>query len=129
MMSKHSGDQGYQAFRILQVPFIIAPIILGLDKFFYLLTNWSNYISPLALKILNHHDREFMIVAGVIEVIVGIGVLFKPKIFAYIIALWLLGIVINLLLIGHYFDIALRDVCLMLGALALGRLSQKYSEL
>lgn len=127
-MSKYSGDPGYQAFRILQVAFVVAPIIAGLDKFFYLLANWSNYISPIALKVLNYHDREFMMVAGVIEVIAGIGVLFKPKIFAYIVAVWLLGIVINLLLIGQFFDIALRDVGLMLGALALGRLSQKYSE-
>lgn len=126
-MSKFPGDKGYQAFRILQVAFVIAPIIAGLDKFFYLLTNWSNYLSPLVLQIVNNHDRGFMMVAGVIEIIAGIGVIFKPKIFAYIISLWLLGIVINLLITGHYFDIALRDIGLLLAAFSLGKLSQKYS--
>lgn len=127
-MSKFPGDKGYQAFRILQVAFVIAPIIAGLDKFFYLLTNWSNYLSPLVLQIVNNHDRGFMMVAGVIEIIAGIGVIFKPKIFAYIISLWLLGIVINLLITGHYFDIALRDIGLLLAAFSLGKLSQKYSS-
>ena len=126
-MSKFSEDRGYQAFRILQIVFIIAPILAGLDKFFYLLTDWSNYISPLVLKIINNHDRGFMMIAGVIEMIAGIGIIFKPKIFAYIISLWLLGIIVNLFLTGHYFDIVLRDVGLLLSAIALGRLSEKYA--
>ena len=127
-MSKFSGDQGYQAFRILQVAFVLAPLIAGLDKFFYLLANWSNYIAPFALKILNHHDRGFMMIVGVIEIIAGLGVIYKPRIFAYIVALWLFCIIINLLLTGTYFDIALRDFGLLLGAVSLGKLSQKYSD-
>lgn len=127
-MSRFSGDRGYQAFRLLQVVFVVAPILAGIDKFFYLLTDWSNYISPLALKVINYHDHGFMMMAGVIEVIAGIGIIFKPKIFSYIVALWLLGIIINLLLTGKYFDIALRDVGLFLSAIALGRLSEKYAE-
>ena len=126
-MSKFPNDQGYQAFRILQIVFIIAPILAGLDKFFYLLTQWSNYISPLVLKIINNHDRGFMMVAGVIEIIAGIGIIFKPRIFSYIVSLWLLGIIINLLLTEHYFDIALRDIGLFLSAIALSRLSEKYA--
>jgi hypothetical protein len=126
-MSKFSGDQGYQAFRILQVAFVIAPIVAGLDKFFYLLTNWSNYIAPFVLRLVHHHDRGFMMVVGVIEIIAGVGVLFKPKIFAYIVSLWLVGIIINLLLTGNYFDIILRDAGLCLAALALGKLSRKYT--
>jgi len=127
-MSRFSEDHGYQAFRILQVTFVIAPILAGLDKFFYLLTNWSQYIAPVALSFLNGHDRGFMILAGVIEIIAGIGVIFKPQIFAYIVSLWLLGIIINLLLTGHYFDIALRDLGLLLAAVSLGRLSAKYAH-
>jgi uncharacterized membrane protein HdeD (DUF308 family) len=126
-MSKHLEDRGYQAFRILQIAFVVAPILAGLDKFFYFLANWSLYISPLALRVIHNHDRGFMMIAGAIEIIAGIGVFFKPKIFAYIICLWLLGIIFNLLLTGHYFDIALRDVGLFLAALALARLSGKYS--
>jgi len=127
-MSKFSGDKGYQAYRILQIVFVIAPIIAGLDKFFYLLTNWSNYLSPTTLQMIQYHDRAFMAVVGIVEIIAGIGTLFKPKIFAYIIFLWLIGIIINLLLTGQYFDIALRDIGLMLAALALGRLSHKYQN-
>jgi len=125
--STDTKDPGYQAFHILQVAFIIAPLIAGLDKFFYLLANWSQYLSPLALRMLGGHERGFMMLVGVIEVIAGLGVYCKPKIFSYVVALWLLGIVVNLLMTGHYFDIALRDVGLMLGALALGKLSQKYA--
>ncbi len=126
-MSKFSGDCGYQAFRILQVTFVIAPILAGLDKFFYLLTNWSQYISPFALRVIHYHDHGFMMFAGVIEIIAGIGIIFKPRIFAYIVAVWLLGIIINLLMTGHYFDIALRDVGLLLAAVSLGTLSKKYA--
>lgn len=126
-MSKFSGEPGYQAFRILQFVFIVAPILAGLDKFFYLLTNWSNYLSPLTLQIIGGHDRAFMMVVGIVEIIAGIGVFFKPKIFAYIVSLWLLGIIVNLLLTGQYFDIALRDLGLLLAAFSLGRLSKKYA--
>lgn len=126
-MSKFPGDPGYQAFRVLQVAFVIVPIIAGLDKFFSFLANWSNYLSPLALQIIQNHDRGFMMMGGVVEVIVGLGIIFKPRVFAYIVSLWLLGIVINLVLSGHYFDIALRDVGLLLAAFALGKLSRKYA--
>lgn len=126
-MSLYSGDKGYQAFRILQIALIIPPILAGLDKFLYSLTNWCSYISPFALQILHGHVRGFMMIVGAFEIVVGIGILFKPKIFAYLLALWLLCIIINLLMTGHYFDIALRDFGLFLSAVALGRLSQKYA--
>lgn len=128
MSKKSTGDMGNQAFRILQVVFVIAPIIAGLDKFFYFLTNWSKYLAPFVLKTIHHHDRGFMMIVGVIEIIAGIGVIFKPKIFAYIVFLWLLCITINLLSTGTHFDIALRDFGLCLSALALARLSQKYAN-
>jgi hypothetical protein len=121
------SDTSYQAFVLLRITFVIAPILAGLDKFFYVLTNWSNYISPLVLQIMQGHDRGFMAVVGVIEIIAGLGVLAKPKLFSYIVALWLLGIIINLSLTGQYFDIALRDLGLCLSAIALGRLSHKYA--
>ncbi len=125
-MAKFFEDRAYQAYCILRLAFIVAPIVAGLDKFFNLLVNWSQYLSPFAMRMINYHGQGFMMVAGVVEVIAGIGVYYKPKLFSYIVALWLLGIIINLLLTGKYFDIALRDLGLMLGALALGSLSQKY---
>jgi hypothetical protein len=119
-------DRGYQAFRILQIAFIAAPILAGVDKFFYLLTDWSQYISPFVLNILHGKARLLMGCVGVVEIVAGIGVLYKPKIFSYIVGLWLCGIILNLLLTGHYLDIALRDLGLALSAFALGKLSQKY---
>ena len=126
-MSQFAGDPGYQAFRILQATFVIAPVLAGLDKFFNMLTNWAQYLSPLAMQIVTTHAHGFMMLVGAIEVIAGIGVFFKPKIFSYVVCLWLLGIIVNLLFSGNYFDIALRDLGLSLAALSLGRLSQKYA--
>lgn len=127
-MSKVAHDCCYHAFRLLQIAFVAAPLLAGLDKFFYLLTNWSQYLSPWALKMVNNHDQGFMMAVGVVEIIAGIGMIFKPKIFSYIVALWLLAIIVNLLSTGHYFDIALRDLGLLIGAVALGSLSQKYEK-
>lgn len=126
-MSKYQGDYGYQAFRILQLTFIIAPILAGLDKFFYFLTDWSIYLSPTALEAIKGYGKPFLYAVGVIEIIVGIGMIFKPKFFAYVASLWLLLIVINLIFLGRYWDIALRDLGLCLAALALGRISHKYT--
>lgn len=114
----------YQAYQILHFAFTVAPLLAGLDKFFNFLTNWEQYLSSPFNVFGNSHTT--MLVVGVIEIIAGIGVWFKPKIFAYIVALWLLGIIINLLLLQNFYDVALRDLGLLLGALALARLSQKY---
>jgi len=119
-------DKGYLAFRILQMTFIVAPIVAGLDKFFHYLADWSVYLAPEVAEMTQLHGSTFMYIVGIVEIIVGIGVIFKPKIFAYVISLWLLGIIINLVIAGHYYDIALRDLGLMLAAFSLGLLSQKY---
>jgi len=113
-----------QAFMILRFGFTVAPILAGLDKFFDLLVDWDKYLSPMANNALGGHGHQFMMVVGVIEIIAGIGVAIKPRIFAYIVAIWLVLIILNLLSIPGYYDIALRDLGLALGALALGRLSQ-----
>lgn len=125
-METMTKDPRYVAFRILQFTFVVAPLIAGVDKFFYLLTNWSAYIAPFFLQIINYHDRGFMMLVGVIEIIAGLGVIFRPKLFAYVVALWLFAIIINLLLTGQYFDIALRDLGLCLSAISLGILSPKH---
>ncbi|HUD01505.1 MAG TPA: hypothetical protein VMR37_04210 [Rhabdochlamydiaceae bacterium] len=126
-MSRYKGDHAHQAFRILQVVFVLLPIIAGLDKFFSYLTNWSDYLSPMAWQMIDGHADAFFMVVGVIEIIAGLGVLFKPRIFAYIVSAWLLLIVINLLILGGlYYDVALRDIGLMFSAFALGKLAQRY---
>ena len=119
---------GYQAYQILRFGFTVAPILAGLDKFLHLLTDWDKYLPAVVNNILGGHGHEFMMVVGVIEIVAGIGVFFKPKIFAYVVSLWLVVIIVNLLMIPGYFDVALRDLGLALGALALGRLSSQYSN-
>jgi hypothetical protein len=126
-------DPVYQAYRLLHVGFTIAPIVAGIDKFFHILTDWDAYLAPVANRVLGGHGHAFMLVVGVIEIIAGIGVALRPRIFSYVVAAWLLGIIVNLLLIPpsnplpHY-DVALRDFGLLLGALALGRLSAPFAR-
>jgi uncharacterized membrane protein YphA (DoxX/SURF4 family) len=123
-----SGSPAHQAFRILQFGFTVAPILAGLDKFFHLLVNWDQYLPGVVANASPIPAHTLMLVVGVIEIVAGIGVWLKPRIFAYIVAAWLATIIINLLLIPGYFDVALRDLGLCLGALALGRLSQQYAR-
>jgi hypothetical protein len=112
-----------QAYRILHLGFTVAPILAGLDKFTNLLANWEQYLAPSIAAMLPVSAGTFMAVVGVIEVVAGIGVFLRPRIFAYVVAAWLFGIILTLLVGGHYLDVALRDLGLALGALALARLS------
>ncbi len=123
-----TSNPSYQAFQILRLGFTVAPIVAGVDKFTHLLVNWDQYLPAFVNKMLGGHGHEFMLVAGVIEIIAGIGVFLKPRIFAYVVSAWLVLIIINLLMIPGYFDVALRDLGLALGALALGRLSKEFSN-
>ncbi len=111
---------------ILRFGFTVAPIVAGLDKFLHLLVNWDQYLPSLTNRLVGGHGHELMLAVGVIEIVAGLGVAFKPRIFAYVVAAWLLLIILNLLAIPGYYDIALRDLGLLLGALALGRLSQIF---
>jgi hypothetical protein len=117
-----------QAYQILHLAFTVAPLIAGLDKFFNLLVNWTQYLPGFVVNLSGGHGQALMYIVGVIEIAAGIGVWFKPRIFAYVVAAWLVLIILNLLMIPGYFDVALRDFGLALGALALGRLSQEYSH-
>lgn len=119
---------GYQAYQILRTGFTVAPIVAGLDKFFHLLVNWDQYLPAFVNNLTGGHGHELMLAVGVIEIVAGLGVAFKPRIFAYVVAAWLLLIVVNLLMIPGFFDVALRDFGLALGALALARLSQEYDR-
>src|SRR5262249_592218 len=118
---------GRQAFQILHFAFTVAPILAGLDKFFNLLVDWTRYLPSFINDLSGGRGPMMMYMVGVIEIIAGLGVWFKPRIFAYVGAAWLLVIMVNLVLIRGYFDGAVGDLGLALGALALGRLSQEYS--
>jgi hypothetical protein len=113
-----------QAYQILHIAFTIAPIIAGLDKFTNLLVDWSYYLSPFALMTLPVSGDTFMYIVGVVEIAAGLVVFFKPRYGGYLVAVWLWGIILNLLLVPGFFDVALRDFGLSLGALALARLSE-----
>ena len=123
-----TSSPAYQAYWILHVGFTVAPILAGLDKFLHLLVNWDQYLPGVVANASPIQPHMLMLIVGVIEVVAGIGVWFKPRIFAYIVAVWLVVIIINLLLIPGYFDIALRDFGLFLAALALARLSQQFAR-
>ncbi len=126
--SVSAASPSYQAFLILRTGFTVAPIVAGLDKFFNLLVNWEQYLPGFVSNLTGGHGHELMLAVGVIEIIAGLGVAFKPRLFAYVVSAWLLLIVANLLMIPGYFDVALRDFGLSLGALALARLSSEYDR-
>ncbi len=121
-----SASPAYQAYQILHVALSIAPVIAGLDKFFHVLVDWDKYLSPIVPQMLHIPAHTFMLGVGVIEIVAGLLVAFAPTIGAWIVGLWLCGIVVNLLSMPAYFDIALRDLGLALGSFALARLAAEY---
>lgn len=118
-----SGTPAQQGFLLLRTGFTVAPILFGLDKFAELLTNWERYLAPQIDRLVPGTAHQAMLLVGVIEIAAGILVAVRPRIGGYVVAAWLAGIIVNLLLIGDYFDIALRDFGLLVGALALARLA------
>jgi hypothetical protein len=118
----------YQAYQILHIAFTVAPIVAGIDKFFHFLVNWDLYLAPIVPNTLHISAHTFMLGVGGIEVIAGLLVAVAPRIGAWIVGLWLCGIIVNLLVMGAYFDIALRDLGLALGAFALARLSADFAD-
>jgi uncharacterized membrane protein YphA (DoxX/SURF4 family) len=119
-------DARYQAFALLRLTFTVAPIAFGIDKFFNVLVDWPTYLAPWINDIAPGTGQEFMYFVGAIEILAGISVALKPRYGAYVVAAWLAGIVINLLTHSGFYDIALRDVGLMLAALTLARLASVY---
>lgn len=117
------SDPRSQAFWLLHIGFVVAPTLAGLDKFAHLLTNWDQYLAPWIANLLPFSGHTFMLIVGVIEIVAGLIVAAKPKFGGYLVAAWLAGIIINLVSYPGWFDIALRDLGLLLAALALARLA------
>jgi len=128
VVAGEASSPSRQAYQILHLGFTVAPIAAGLDKFFHVLTDWDKYLPGVVNRMVGGHGHELMLVVGVIEIVAGIGVALRPRLFSYVVAAWLGAIIVNLLLIPGFFDVALRDFGLLLGALALGRLSQDYAR-
>ena len=118
----------YQAFLILLIGFTAAPLIAGADKFFGILTDWTKYLAPVFPNLIGISAQSFMYAVGIIEIAAGLIVVSIPSIGGYVVAGWLLGIIVNLLLLQNYYDIALRDLGLALGALALARLASHFGR-
>ena len=112
------------AYWILYAGFIALPIIAGADKFFHLLTNWNQYLAPIVPRLTHLEAHTFMVGVGIVEIAAGLLVAFKPRVGAWVVALWLWGIIANLLMLQGFYDIALRDFGLSLGALSLAQLSR-----
>ena len=120
------ADPAFQAFWLLRIAFTVAPIVFGLDKFANVLVNWEKYLAPWIRDLSPLSPTHTMYVVGVIEIVAGVLVAIKPRYAAYVVAAWLGGIIVNLLSYSGYYDVALRDFGLMLGALTLARLASVY---
>jgi uncharacterized membrane protein YphA (DoxX/SURF4 family) len=118
-----AGRGAHEAFLLLRTVFTVAPIAFGLDKFLGWLTDWDAYLAPWIDDLVPGTAHEAMLLVGVVEVLAGVLVGFAPRIGAYVVALWLAGIIVNLVTTGEFYDIALRDFGLLVGALALARLA------
>ena len=118
------GDPSYQAYQILHIAFTVAPIIAGLDKFFHVLVNWDQYLAPVVANVLPFDGHTFMLILGAIEIVAGLLVWFKPRLGGYVVAAWLTLIALSLVTGGKFFDVAVRDLVMAVGAFALARLSE-----
>jgi hypothetical protein len=121
--SRVAADPIYQAFTLLRVGFTVAPILFGLDKFFDWLVDWRIYLAPEINDLIPGNAHQAMLAIGVVEIVAGLVVAAKPRFGGYLVAAWLAGIIVNLLILGEYYDVALRDFGLLVGALALARLA------
>ena len=121
-------DAAYQAFWVLRVGFTVAPILFGLDKFADVLVSWTQYLAPWINDIIPGSASTAMHLVGIVEICAGVLVALRPRIGAPIVALWLAGIILNLLTLSGYYDVALRDFGLLLGAVALARLAVTYER-
>src|SRR3954467_5038826 len=122
-----TADPTYQAFLLLRTVFTVAPIVFGLDKFANVLTDWPQYLAPWIDRIVPGTAQQAMYAVGVVEILAGVLVAVAPRIGAWVVAAWLAGIIVNLLTIPGFYDIALRDFGLLLAAAALGRLAVRYA--
>ena len=117
------------SYRALRIAYGVVPIVAGLDKFTNLLTDWKQYLSPLATRVIPLAPSTFMHVVGVIEIAVGLAILLGfARIFGYVASAWLAAIALNLLTTGHYFDVAARDATMAVGAFVLGQLAQLHER-
>jgi hypothetical protein len=122
------NDPAFQAFTLLRVGFTVAPILFGLDKFLDWLVDWEVYLAPEVNDLVPGNAHQAMLAVGVIEIVAGLVVAVRPRFGGYLVAAWLAGIIANLLLQGDFYDIALRDFGLLIGALSLALLATAFDH-
>jgi uncharacterized membrane protein YphA (DoxX/SURF4 family) len=127
-MRTTSADPAHEAFLLLRTVFTVAPIVFGLDKFANVLTDWPQYLAPWVDRIVPGTAQQAMYAVGVVEVLAGVLVALVPRIGAWVVAAWLAGIIVNLLTLPGFYDVALRDFGLLVAAVALARLSVRYAS-
>jgi hypothetical protein len=120
-------DPAYQAFQLMRVGFTVVPVLFGLDKFFDVLVEWERYLAPSVADLLPGTPTQIMYAVGVVEIVAGVVVAVLPRFGGYLVAGWLAGIIGNLLIVGDYYDVALRDVALLLAAVTLARLATAFT--
>jgi hypothetical protein len=121
-------DPTFQAFWMMRIGFAIIPILFGADKFAHVMVNWDKYLAPEFQHWISPFEtvHQSMYVVGAVEIVAGIAVLLLPRVGGYVVALWLAGIIVNLALIGGYWDIMMRDVALFLLAVTFARLASAF---
>jgi uncharacterized membrane protein YphA (DoxX/SURF4 family) len=121
-------EPAYRAFALLRLTFAVAPIAFGVDKFVGAMVDWPTYLAPWIDDIAPGSAQDFMYMVGVVEIVAGVLVAIAPRWGAYVVAGWLAGIIVNLLTHSGYYDVALRDFGLMVGAICPGRLAAVYDR-
>ncbi|MCW2717271.1 MAG: hypothetical protein QOG20_3178 [Pseudonocardiales bacterium] len=121
------SDPAYRAFLLLRTVFTVAPVLFGLDKFTNLLTDWPHYLAPWLDAVVPGTAQQAMYAIGVVEIVAGIAVALAPRFGGWLVAAWLLGIIVNLLTFPGFFDVALRDFGLLVAAVALAQLATRYA--
>jgi len=121
-------EPAYGAFLMLWAGFVAIPLIMGVDKFFNVLTNWEHYLAPWLVQISPVSPHTMILAIGVVEIAAGIMVALRPRYAAFVVALWLAGIIVNLVTYPGFYDVALRDFGLMVAALALAVLARSYTQ-
>jgi hypothetical protein len=124
---RRTADPAHRAFLLLRAAFTVAPILFGLDKFTNLLTDWSHYLAPWLDALVPGTAAQAMYAVGVVEIVAGIVVAVAPRFGGWLVAAWLLGIIVNLVTYPGFFDVALRDVGLLAGAVSLALLATRYA--
>lgn len=127
-LQRAKAEPAYGAFLMLWIGFIAIPLIMGLDKFTNVLTNWVDYLAPWIANISPLSAHGTMLAIGVVEIIAAVAMILRPRYAAFVVAIWLAGIIVNLLTYSGFYDIALRDFGLLVAALALAVLARSYTK-